>query len=48
MPLEYERLQGMPDGWTAVLGEQPDQPRYSAMGDAVSAPVAEWIGRRFS
>lgn len=45
-PLEYERLQGVPDGWTAVLGERPDQRRYSAMGDAVSVPVAEWIGRR--
>jgi hypothetical protein len=29
-----------------VLGERPDQRRYSAMGDAVSVPVAEWIGRR--
>lgn len=25
---------------------RPDGPRYSAMGDAVTVPVLEWIGRR--
>lgn len=25
---------------------QPDGPRYAAMGNAVTVPVAEWIGRR--
>jgi site-specific DNA-cytosine methylase len=24
----------------------PDGPRYAAMGNAVTVPVAEWIGRR--
>ncbi len=25
---------------------KPDSPRYRAIGDAVTVPVAEWIGRR--
>jgi site-specific DNA-cytosine methylase len=25
---------------------RPDGPRYAAMGNAVSVPVIEWIGRR--
>lgn len=29
-----------------VVDPQPDGPRYSACGDAVTVPVAEWIGRR--
>lgn len=45
MPVECERLQGFPDGWTD-LGDTPDTPRYSAMGDAVTVNVAEWIGWR--
>lgn len=42
-PRECERLQGFPDDWTA-LGA--DNKRYAALGDAVTVPVAEWIGRR--
>lgn len=46
-PLECERLQGFPDGWTAIDGENtPDAPRYKALGNAVCVNVAEWIGRR--
>jgi DNA (cytosine-5)-methyltransferase 1 len=45
MPVECERLQGLPDGWTD-LGDTADSPRYAALGDAVTVPVAEWIGRR--
>jgi DNA (cytosine-5)-methyltransferase 1 len=44
-PTECERLQGLPDGWTD-LGGSPDSRRYSGLGDAVTATVAEWIGRR--
>ena len=44
-PTECERLQALPDGWTQ-LGATPDSKRYSALGDAVTATVAEWIGRR--
>lgn len=42
-PLECERLQGFPDGWTE--GES-DSHRYRQMGNAVCVPVAEWIGHR--
>lgn len=46
-PLECERLQGFPDGWTAIEGDEtPDTPRYKAIGNAVAVPVVEWIGRR--
>jgi DNA (cytosine-5)-methyltransferase 1 len=44
-PTECERLQGFPDGWTAVEG-QKDSARYRQLGNAVSVPVLEWIGRR--
>lgn len=44
-PTECERLQGLPDGWTN-LGATSDSRRYSAIGDAVTVNVAEWIGRR--
>jgi len=52
-PVECERLQGFPDGWTAkgITNEDnhkalADGPRYRMMGNAVTVNVAEWIGRR--
>ena len=51
-PLEAERLQGFPDGWTVPDGltskeiESLDSARYAALGNAVTVPVAEWIGKR--
>jgi DNA (cytosine-5)-methyltransferase 1 len=51
-PVECERLQGFPDGWTIPDDTpwqehpKPDGPRYAQMGNAVTVPVAEWIGRR--
>jgi site-specific DNA-cytosine methylase len=45
-PVECERLQGLPDGWTRVPDTAPDSRRYAGLGDAVTSPVAEWIGRR--
>lgn len=45
MPIEAERLQGFPDGWTAG---QSDSARYRMLGNAVAVPVAEWIGRRLA
>lgn len=42
-PRECERLQALPDDWTA---HGPDSRRYAALGDAVTSSVAEWIGRR--
>ena len=44
-PTECERLQGFPDGHTAVNG-MSDSARYRMLGNAVAVPVAEWIGRR--
>ncbi len=46
-PTECERLQGFPDDWTQ-LGGTPDSRRYSALGDAVTVNVAEWIGGRLA
>ncbi|MBU6346638.1 MAG: DNA (cytosine-5-)-methyltransferase [Cyanobacteria bacterium REEB494] len=42
-PLECERLQGFPDGWTQG---QADQHRYKQMGNAVAVPVVEFIVKR--
>lgn len=43
MPVECERLQGFPDGWT---DGQADSLRYKQLGNAVAVPVVEWIGKR--
>jgi len=43
MPIECERLQGFPDGWT---DGQSDSARYRQLGNAVAVPAAEWIGKR--
>lgn len=50
-PLETERLQGFPDDWTLPTETMASQDtlesaRYHACGNAVSVPVAEWIGNR--
>lgn len=42
-PVECERLQGFPDGWTDNLS---DTRRYRALGNAVTVNVAEWLGQR--
>ena len=42
-PVECERLQGFPDGFTEPLS---DSARYRVLGNAVSVPVAFWIGKR--
>ncbi len=47
-PTECCRLQGFPDDWLGAPNEPPDSPRYAALGDAVTVPVAEWIGRRIA
>jgi len=44
-PLECERLQGFPDGFTAG---QSDSTRYRQLGNAVAVPVCEWIGKRIA
>jgi len=42
-PVECERLQGFPDGWT---DGQADSNRYKQMGNAVAVPVVSWIIER--
>lgn len=37
MPIECERLQGFPDGWTALPGAS-DSARYRALGNSIAVP----------
>ena len=39
-PVEVERLQGFPDGWTSG---QTDANRYTQLGNAVTVNVVEWL-----
>lgn len=48
-PTECERLQGFPDGFTAIpyRGKPAaDGPRYKALGNSMAVNVMRWIGRR--
>jgi DNA (cytosine-5)-methyltransferase 1 len=48
-PVECERLQGFPDGYTDIQlnGKQtPDGGRYKALGNSMAVPVMAWIGKR--
>jgi DNA (cytosine-5)-methyltransferase 1 len=50
-PVECERLQGFPDGWTDVpyRGKRaPDGRRYRALGNSMAVPCMAWIGRRIA
>ena len=54
-PLECERLQGFPDGWTDI-GEwveskgkrhkPADTPRYKALGNSIALPPWKWVLKR--
>lgn len=55
-PLECERLQGFPDGWTDIgdwtdskgklhKGES-DSPRYKALGNSIALPFWQWMAER--
>ena len=54
-PLECERLQGFPDGWTDI-GEwtdskgkkhkEADSPRYKALGNSIALPFWQYLARR--
>ena len=46
-PLECERLQGFPDGWTDVPGAS-DSARYKALGNSVAIPCVEFIMGRIA
>lgn len=51
-PTEAERLQGFPDGYTAIpwrkkpADQCPDGPRYKALGNSWAIPCVSWIGER--
>ena len=50
-PLECEKLQGFPDGWTDVpyRGKSAaDGPRYRAIGNSMAVNVMRWIGERIA
>ena len=51
-PMECERLQGFPDGYTNIpwrgKPESPDGPRYKALGNSMAVPVMRWIGERIN
>lgn len=56
-PMECERLQGFPDGWTDI-GEWTDEkgkkhkdadsPRYKALGNSIALPFWDWMLRRMA
>lgn len=46
---DAERLQGFPSGWTTSGAEAPracERNRWRLVGNAVSVPLAEWLGRQ--
>ena len=56
-PLECERLQGYPDGWTDIREwtdnkgkkhKDADSPRYKALGNSIALPFWFWLLRRIS
>lgn len=56
-PLECERLQGYPDGWTDIGDwvdskgkphKASDTPRYRALGNSIALPFWFWLLRRIS
>lgn len=50
MPVECERLQGFPDGYTDIpkrnKNTTPDGPRYKAVGNSMAVNVMQLIGER--
>ena len=56
-PMECERLQGYPDGWTDI-GEwmdskgkrhkDADSPRYKALGNSIALPFWDFLAKRIS
>jgi DNA (cytosine-5)-methyltransferase 1 len=52
LPVECERLQGLPDDWTNIpwrgKNGAPDSLRYKAVGNSWAVNVARWIGWRIA
>jgi DNA (cytosine-5)-methyltransferase 1 len=56
-PMECERLQGFPDGWTDIgewrdskgkLRKDADSPRYKALGNSIALPFWDFLAKRIS
>ena len=56
-PMECERLQGFPDGWTDIgewrdskekLRKPSDSPRYKALGNSIALPFWDFLVKRIS
>jgi len=57
-PVECERLQGFPDGWTDIgpwkdskgktHKESSDSARYKALGNSIALPYWKWLCKRIS
>ena len=56
-PLECERLQGFPDGWTDIgewaddndkIHKPADSNRYKALGNSIALPSWRWVMRRMA
>ena len=56
-PLECERLQGFPDGWTDIgewvdskgkVRQTSDAARYKALGNSIALPSWKWVIKRIS
>lgn len=56
-PLECERLQGYPDGWTDIgewrdsrgkMRKPSDSPRYKALGNSIALPFWDFLAKRIS
>jgi len=56
-PMECERLQGFPDGWTSIGAwrdskgkkrKETDTPRYKALGNSIARPFWKWLLKRIS
>ena len=48
-PVEAERLQGFPDGWTDIEYNgrpAPDTARYRALGNSMTVNVMRWLAER--
>jgi DNA (cytosine-5)-methyltransferase 1 len=53
LPVECERLQGFPDGWTqhgrradGTVYQQSDSQRYKQLGNSMAVNVMRWLGER--
>lgn len=50
LPVECERLQGFPDGYTDIpwrgRAHSSDGPRYKALGNSMAVTVMRWLGER--